>query len=81
VKFVGVTKNFKDHRLLQGGQGRNTRGFRVECKIKADGVLSVDLVRDISFDKNGMKRPTNLLFSADSAKPYEVEPITTCLRT
>jgi hypothetical protein len=35
----------------------------------------VDLVRDISCGQNGEKRPTNVLFSADSANPYEVEPI------
>ena len=43
--------------------------------MEKDGVVKVDLVRDISYDKNGILRPTNVLFSADSANPYEVEPI------
>jgi hypothetical protein len=32
-------------------------------------------VRDISYDADGVKRPTSLVFSADSANPYEVAPI------
>ena len=39
----------------------------------------MDLVRDISCDKNGMKRPTRTVFSADSANPYEVAPISPLL--
>jgi len=38
-------------------------------------VLRLDLVRDIAYGKNAMRRPTNVLFSADTANPYEVEPI------
>jgi hypothetical protein len=37
--------------------------------------LQFNLKRDISYAKNGLKRPTNVLFSADSANPYEVEPL------
>ena len=43
--------------------------------MDADGAVRADLVRDISYDKNGQKRPTNLLFSADSANPYEVDSV------
>ena len=50
-------------------------GFRIESTLMNDGLLSVDLVRDIGYDKNGVKRPTNVIFSADSANPYEVAPI------
>ena len=42
-------------------------------------MLRADLKRNISYDKNGQKRPTNLLFSADSANPYEVAPISKML--
>lgn len=47
--------------------------------MEAGEVLRVDLVRDISYDKNGELRPTNVLFSADSANPYEVAPISPLL--
>ncbi|MDR1251794.1 MAG: hypothetical protein LBK62_06460 [Treponema sp.] len=50
-------------------------GFRIESTLKNDGLLSLDMIRDISCDKNGVKRPTKIIFSADSANPYEVEPI------
>jgi len=50
-------------------------GFRVELRMESEGVLRVNLVRDISYGKNGVKRPTSVLFSADSANPYEVEPV------
>lgn len=50
-------------------------GFRIETTLEEDGLLIVDLVRDISYDKNGMKRPTGTIFSADSANPYEARPI------
>ena len=50
-------------------------GFRVELRLEADRVLRLELVRDISYGKNSEKRPTNILFSADTANPYEVEPI------
>jgi hypothetical protein len=37
--------------------------------------LLIDLIRDISYGENSIKRPTSVLFSADSANPYEIEPI------
>lgn len=55
--------------------GETPAGFRVEYRLDGDGVLRADLHRDISFDKNGLKRPTKVLFSADSANPYEVRHI------
>ena len=51
----------------------------MESYLEGDGVLMVDLVRDINYDKNGMKRPTKTIFSADSANPYEVAPISALL--
>jgi transaldolase len=76
INYIGVTENFRETvDFFQTPEGETPAGFRVECAIKADGVLLVDLTRDISCDKNGVKRPTNVLFSADSANPYEVVPI------
>ena len=49
-------------------------GFRIEAACDLSGTLRFDLVRDISRDRSGIPRPTNLLFSVDSANPYEVAP-------
>jgi hypothetical protein len=46
-------------------------GFRIEMATHGS-VTSVDLVRDIGYERGGTPRPTPLLFSADSANPYEV---------
>ncbi len=75
IKSIGVTKNFKeviDYFKVKEG---TPQGFRIEYKLEADGVVRVDLVRDIGYDRNGQERATNFLFSADSANPYEVKPI------
>jgi len=55
--------------------GQTPPGFRIEANLRSDGLLEVDLVRDIGFDRNGVRRPTGVIFSADSANPYEVAPI------
>jgi transaldolase len=76
VQFIGVTDNFKEIiDSFKVPEGETPAGFRTELSIGKDGLLVVDLARDISYDKNGVKRATNLLFSADSANPYEVAPI------
>lgn len=76
VKFIGVTDRFKDViKTFDTPEGETPAGFRIESSLQNDGLLSVDLVRNISYDKNGVKRPTGILFSADSANPYEVAPI------
>lgn len=76
VKFVGVTDRFKDViDTFKVAEGETPAGFRVESVLENEGLLKVDLVRDIGYDKNGMKRPTKEVFSADSANPYEIEPI------
>lgn len=54
--------------------GETPAGFKRELSIN-NNTLVVDLKRDISYDKNGVLRPTRVLYSADSANPYEVEPI------
>ena len=76
AKHIGVTKNFREViDYFKIPEGETPAGFRVEYEIGADRVIRADLVRDIGYDKNGQKRATNLLFSADSANPYEVAPI------
>lgn len=76
VKFIGVTDRFKDViDTFKVAEGETPAGFRGESVLENEGLLKVDLVRDIGYDKNGMKRPTKEVFSADSANPYEIEPI------
>ncbi len=55
--------------------GHLPAGFRVVWLLAGDRVLTADLVRDISQDADGLPRPTPVLFSADTANPYELEPI------
>jgi hypothetical protein len=76
VRYIGVTPGFRkviDYFKVPGDE--LPAGFRVELRLEADQTLRVDLVRDIAYGINGIKRPTNVLFSADSANPYEVEPV------
>ena len=62
-EFAGVTP-----------AGATPAGFRIEARTDADGSMWFDLVRDIAWDAGGRLRPTPLLFSVDSANPYEVAP-------
>lgn len=76
IRYIGVTDTFKDViNTFKDDDADTPAGFQRQLKIQEDGALKVDLVRNISYDKNGQKRPTKLLFSADSANPYEVAPI------
>ena len=76
VKYIGVTQEFKEAvDYFKTPSGETPAGFRIELCLDADGVMRADLIRDISYDKNGKKRPTNILLSADSANPYEIAPI------
>ena len=76
AKYIGVTRNFREViDEFKVPENETPAGFRLEFVIARDGLAQIDLVRDISYDKNGQKRPTNVLFSADSANPYEVAPI------
>lgn len=80
VKAIGVTDRFRDViKTFSTPEGETPAGFRIESYLEADGLLLVDLVRDINCDKDGMKRPTKAIFSADSANPYEVAPISALL--
>ncbi|GHU04116.1 hypothetical protein FACS1894158_03800 [Betaproteobacteria bacterium] len=76
ARYIGVTKNFREViDCFKVPANETPAGFRLEFVIAKDGLVQVDLVRDISYDRNGQKRPTSFLFSADSANPYEVAPI------
>jgi len=76
VRHVGVTRDFrKVIDTFHPEKNEIPAGFRMELHLESEGVLLVDLVRDISYGRNGIKRPTRVLFSADTANPYEVEPI------
>lgn len=80
IKYIGVTEQFKDViQIFHVPEGETPAGFRRELNLESGETLRVDLVRDISYDKNGKLRPTNVLFSADSANPYEVAPISPLL--
>lgn len=73
---LGVTQRFKDIiNEFHVAPGETPAGFRVEYNLVNEDLVCADLVRDISYDKNGIKRPQKILFSADSANPYEVEPM------
>jgi hypothetical protein len=76
VRFIGVSDRFRHViDLFKTPEGETPAGFRVEYGLKEGSLLEIDLVRDISYDKNGEKRPTGFLFSADTANPYEIEPV------
>lgn len=76
VRSIGVTQNFKNIiDYFKVPPLETPAGFRVEYNMTSDRNLTIDLKRDISYDKNGKKRPTKFIFSADTANPYEVEPI------
>ena len=76
ARHVGVTDEFvRIIRYFKVPAGHLPAGFRVVWLFVGDGVLTADLVRDISQDADGVPRPTSVLFSADTANPYELEPI------
>lgn len=73
---IGVTDRFVDViDTFKVPEGRTPAGFRIDCTLAADGQVVVDLVRDISRDVDGVRRPTGVVFSADTANPYEVAPV------
>ena len=75
VRYIGAGGTFKDVMNAFPSAGGTPPGFRRELVMRPGGMLQVDLARDIAYDANGLRRPTNVLFSADSANPYEVAPI------
>jgi hypothetical protein len=75
VRGIGVTEAFKQIIDEFGTPpGETPPGFRVERRTERDGAVRFDLVRDLAYDRNGELRPTPLLFSVDSANPYEIAP-------
>jgi len=76
TRHVGVTPAFrKVIDYFHPEKDETPAGFRMELCLESDGALRVNLVRDISYGKNGIRRPTSVLFSCDTANPYEVEPV------
>jgi hypothetical protein len=76
IRSIDVTPRFKDViDTFHVQPGVTPAGFRVETDLEADGLLKIDLLRDISRSENGEKRPTRFIYSADSANPYEIAPI------
>lgn len=73
---LGVTTQFqKVIDTFAVPEGVIPAGFRPVLCYGADGSALFDLKRDISYGENGVLRPTRVLFSADSANPYEVAPV------
>ena len=73
-KALGVTERFQDViREFHTPEGETPAGFQVVYELQPDGAVLADLKRNIAYDKNGKKRPTSLIFSADCANPCEVE--------
>lgn len=80
IDYIKVTDQFREViETFSVPEGETPAGFKRTYCLEARGVLSIDLKRNISYDKNGILRPTNVLFSADSANPHEVAPISPLL--
>ena len=76
VKYIGVSARFRDViDLFSVKESETPAGFKIEYNMRENQYLEIDLVRNISYDKNGQKRPTKFIYSADTANPYELEPI------
>lgn len=76
IRYIGVSDRFRDViDLFKVPEGETPAGFKIEYNMKENQILEIDLVRNISYDKNGLRRPTKFIYSADTANPYEVEPI------
>lgn len=72
-RTIGASRQFKEIvDYFKTPDGETPAGFRLEFQLPEAGLVEANLVRDISYDKNCRKRPTNMLFSVDSANPYEV---------
>lgn len=76
VRRFSVTDYFKEVvDCFVAGGGGVPAGFRIERRLEREGNLTFDLVRDIGYEENGRKRALPLIFSADTANPYEVADI------
>ena len=73
---VAVTQRFRQIvDEFRPPAGETPAGFRIERRPGDDGSVRFDLVRDIGRGPGGRPRPTPLIFSVDSANPYEVAPL------
>lgn len=76
ISMIDVTDNFIEIiDYFKVPEKSTPAGFKIRFELEPDGLLVIDLIRDISYGENSIKRPTSVLFSADSANPYEIEPI------
>ena len=75
ARFIGAGGVFKDVMGAFPCETGTPPGFRRVLEMRPGGVVNVELARDIAYGRDGIRRPTNVLFSADSANPYEVGPI------
>lgn len=76
VRAIGVSDEFKEiMEYFQVPEGELPAGFEPFCELRQDGLLEVSLKRNIAYGKNGQRRPTDILFSADSANPNEVSTV------
>jgi len=76
VASIGFSENFRQVRqYFQMAAGRTPAGYRIERSLDRNGTLVFDLVRDIGYEENGRRRAIPVIFSADSANPYEIRPI------
>ena len=67
---IGVTDEFvRICDYFKAEPGHTPAGFRFEYELEPDGLLNVNLKRDIGYDSDGRKRPTAVIYSADSANP------------
>jgi len=72
---ISITDYFREVVSFFPTCGGVPAGFRIEKRLQGDGNLVFDLVRDIGYEENGLKRAIPLIFSADTANPYEVAAI------
>ncbi len=80
VNLIGVTEEFKKViNLFKVPAGIIPAGFRPELVYDSDDCMRVDLKRDITYLENGQRRPSNILFSANTANPYDVKTMKSLL--
>lgn len=68
-----ISKNFKEViDYFKAPANETPAGFKLGFELKKGGVVEADLVRDVAYGKNCIKKPTKVLYSADSVNPVEV---------
>ncbi len=83
ARAFGVTRTFRSViDTFKVPAGETPAGFRIEFVIDADAVVRADLVRDISYDRNGQKRADPACSSAPTAPtPTRSRPSPACSPT